>query len=220
MDGFSVSYSKFYQDLELGWAFGAEIPAAFDSVWERIMREDGGWERSLAELASASNSVYEEKPSTLDTVRTMATSGALGVAGVALGPVGLVGAFATSYFLGQKGAEGFERALERWDGAVGRFVDATQTWSEIAQRHMEKEKFLHRVAHTARRELESLGDPEVAELVVLQMLEDLNELKPEPQRDSSHEIDFTAGIETNSCPRCGRSYPNNVVWCEICEVGL
>jgi hypothetical protein len=33
-------------------------------------------------------------------------------------------------------------------------------------------------------------------------------------------VDYTGGADTNTCCRCGRSYPPDVVWCENCQVGL
>ncbi len=34
------------------------------------------------------------------------------------------------------------------------------------------------------------------------------------------QFDYTRGIQSNSCPRCSRSYPEDVGWCPSCEVGL
>ena len=109
----------------------ASITEQDDACWEHVVGQDHGWESAMADLLEAGELVTESEPSVLGSA---VKGGALGYAGAfILGPVGIVGAVATSYFSGKKDAEKFEKSVEIWDDAVSRFAEATDSWAESAE---------------------------------------------------------------------------------------
>jgi uncharacterized tellurite resistance protein B-like protein len=166
-------------DLERGFSFSPRLYNHFQTAWQEVISDDGGWEAALAELEEAGTDLIDSQSS---VVGHLVKGGAIGVAGaVLLGPIGWIGAAAAAaaatYLDSESNDKKLRRAARRWDSSVHRFGESTDRWREQATKHMES--FLLLVVDEVEQFISEASTPDEAALPVQQMVIDLEEAEPQ-----------------------------------------
>jgi len=183
-------------------------------------QEDSDWENALTGLSYAYYDVlnaYEEENSSSKYFSlgfAAGTSAARFAAGDWIGgSVGAIKVVGQLTRLGESNAA-FERILHRWDLEVQRFQWSTFHW------RYEVEMRLYRLLLNllTRITYEEQEGCDLLQLTLEEMIDELTTLSEEVE--AKKVTDFTVGIESNSCPRCGTQYPAEIYYCDICEVSL
>ena len=105
-------------------------------------------------------------------------------------------------------------SFKRWDLEVTRFNWSTFCWRQKAKEHL-KHYFLRTFSYIIWD-----SSDEIDQFVMtLQYM--ITVLREEIEDESEKKIiDYSIGIETNTCPHCNISYQPEIVFCDNCQVGL